>query len=99
MYDDDDFGPDPADKLFDELDKLTEFAKESIKREGDPNKKFDVGLEVINLMMEEVPVEFIKIYQQIGESWVAEVKYHGVTFVCIVGRHKPQFWDEVFAGE
>lgn len=97
MYDDD-FGPDPADKLFDELDEFVDFAKESIKREGDPNKKFDVRLELINLILEEVP-ENSRIYQQIGESWVAEVKYHSITFVCIVGRHKPQFWDEVFATE
>ncbi len=90
-----DFGPDPADKLFDELDKLVEFAKESIKRENDPNKKFDVGLEPMNLMLGEVP-ENAKIYQQMGESWVAEVKYHGITFVCIVGKRKPQFWDEIF---
>ena len=27
-----DFGPDLADKLFDELDKIVDFAKESIKR-------------------------------------------------------------------
>ena len=94
----DDFGPDESDKLFDDVDKLVEFAKESIKRENDPNKKFDVGLDLINLMLEEVP-ENSRIYQQMGESWVAEVKYHGITFVCIVGKHKPQFWDEVFVTE
>lgn len=98
MYDEY-FGPDPADKLFDELDQLVDFAKESIKREGDPNKKFDVGLEVINFMMEEVPLEFIRVYQQIGKIWVAEVKYHGIIFVCIVGKHKPQFWDEILTTE
>ena len=94
----DDFGPDPADKLFDELDRLVDFAKESIKREDDPNKKFDVRLELINLMLEEVP-ENSKIYQQIGDNWVAEVKYHGMIFICIVGKHKPQFWDEIFSIE
>ena len=93
MYDD--FGPDSADKLFDELDKLVDFAKGSIERENDPNKKFDVKLVLMNLMLEEVP-ENSKIYQQVGESWVAEVKYHRITFVCVVGKRKPQFWDEVF---
>ena len=91
----DDFGPDSADKLFDELDKLVDFAKGSIERENDPNKKFDVKLGLMNLMLEEVP-ENSKIYQQVGESWVAEVKYRGITFICIVGKRKPQFWDEVF---
>ena len=94
----DDFGPDSADKLFNELDKLVDFAKGSIERENNHDKKFDVGIELMNLMLEEVP-ENSKIYQQVGESWVAEVKYHGITFICIVGKHKPQFWDEVFAIE
>ena len=67
MYEDD-FAPDPNDKLFDELDKLVDFARESVKRENDPNKKFDVGLEVVNFMMEELPIEFIRIYQQTGKS-------------------------------
>ena len=91
----DDFGPDESDKLFDEVDKLVDFAKGSIERENDPNKKFDVKLVLMNLMLEEVP-ENSKIYQQVGESWVAEVKYRGITFICIVGKRKPQFWDEVF---
>ena len=91
----DDFGPDESDKLFDEVDKLVDFAKGSIERENDPNKKFDVKLGLMNLMLEEVP-ENSKIYQQVGESWVAEVKYRGITFICIVGKRKPQFWDEVF---
>lgn len=95
---DDDFGRDSADKLFDELDKLVDFAKESIERENNPDKKFDVKLDVMNLMLEEVP-ENSRIYQQMGESWVAEVRYYGITFICIVGKHKPQFWDEVFATE
>ncbi len=92
---DDDFGPDRVDKLFNELDKLVDFAQGSMERENNPDKKFDVGLELMNLMLEEIP-ENSKIYQQVGESWVAEVKYHGITFVCVVGKRKPQFWDEVF---
>lgn len=90
-----DFGPDPADKLFNELDDLVDFAKESIKREGDPNKKFDVRLELMNLMLEEIP-ENSRLYKQMGEIWVAEVKYHGINFICVAGRRRPQFWDEVF---
>ncbi|MDO8496301.1 MAG: hypothetical protein Q7S43_03030 [bacterium] len=93
--DDDDFGPDRTDKLFNELDRLVDFAQGSMERENNPDKKFDVGLKLMNLMLEEVP-ENSKIYQQMGESWVAEVKYHGITFICIVGKRKPQFWDEVF---
>jgi len=95
MMNDDDFGPDRVDKLFNELDKLVDFAQGSMERENNPDKKFDVGLELMNLMLEEIP-ENSKIYQQVGESWVAEVKYHGITFVCVVGKRKPQFWDEVF---
>ena len=90
-----DFGPDLADKLFDELDKIVDFAKESIKRENNFDKKFDVGLELMNLMLEELP-ENSRIYQQMGESWIAEIKYHGVNFICIVDKHKPQSWDEIF---
>lgn len=92
------FGPDSVDKLYDELDELVDFAKESIKREGDSNKKFDVRLELINLMLEEVP-ENSRIYQQEGDSWIAEVKYRGIKFICIVGEHKPQFWNEIFNTE
>lgn len=98
MYSDD-FGPDPTDKILDAIDDLVDFAKKSIEREGNPNKKFDVGPDMINFMMGELPVRWIKIYQQIGDIWVAELKYHGVNFVCVAGKHKPQFWDEVFATE
>lgn len=96
--DEDDFGPDPADKLFDELDDFIDFAKESVKKDGNPDKKFDVRLELMNLMLEEVP-ENKRIYQQMGESWVAEVKYRGINFICVAGKRKPKFWDEVFEDE
>lgn len=94
--DEDDFGPDPSDKLFDEMDDFVDFARESIKRDRHPDKKFDIRIDLMNLMLEEMNLEDIRIYQQIGGSWVAEVKYRRINFVCVAGKQKPQFWDEVF---
>jgi len=51
---------------------------------------------MINMMMDEVSKEDIRIYQQTGNRWIAEVVYKGITFICVVGKIKPQFWDEVF---
>jgi len=47
-------------------------------------------------MMEEVPIEDIRIYQQVGDSWVAEVKYRGINFVAIAGKNMPESWEEIF---
>ena len=103
MYDDEeDFRPDENDKLFEELDKLTESSKEILKNQkiaNLSNVKFKARLELINLMMEEVPLGDINIREEDDGHWVAEVKYHGINFICIVGKNKPQFWDEVFDPE
>jgi len=96
MYDEDDSGPDENDKLFDELDNMVDFAKESIRGRGDSNQKYDVSLSVMELIMEEALLCDIRIYQQIGDSWVAEVKYRGINFIAIAGKTKPQAWDEIF---
>lgn len=92
--DEDDFGPDESDKLFNELDDFVDFAKGSIQRGGDPDKKFDVSLDMMNLMLEEVP-ENAKVSQQGGGSWIAEVRYHRVLFIHVNGKTKPELWGEL----
>ena len=86
MYDEDDYRTSDDDKLFDELDEMVDFAKESIRMSGNPDRKYDVKLAMINLIMEEVMADDIRIYRQIGDSWVAEVKYKGINFISIVGK-------------
>ena len=54
---------------------------------------------MMDFMMAEVPAGWVKVYQQTGGSWVAEVKYRGINFICVAGKHKPQLWDEVFEGD
>lgn len=93
MYEDDDVRND-LDDLYDKLDELVEFAEGSIERNGDSNKKIDASVDILNLMINEVPREDINIYQQIGESWVAEVRYRGINFIAIAGKTKPLAWDE-----
>ena len=93
-----DSGPDENDKLFDQLDELVKFVGEDLGRKGKSDCKWDVSLEMINLMMEEVNPSDIKIYRQTGGSWVAEVVYKDIRFVHItIGKHKPEFWDEIFS--
>lgn len=92
--DEDDFGPDQNDKLFNELDDIVDFAKASINRGSDFNRKFDVSLDVMNLMLEEVP-ENAKITRQGGGRWIAEVIYHQVHFIHVNGKRKLELWDEI----
>ena len=87
----DDSGPDE----FDELDKVVEFVKESLQGRNELNPKYDVSLEMINLMMEEVNLGDIKIYQQAGGSWIAEVVYRGIRFIHVNGKNIPEFWEEI----
>jgi len=78
----DDFGPDENDKLFDELDQLVKFAEKRQKM-GYSLDKIYVDSEIANLMFEEVPEEDVKIYEQIGGSCVAEIKYRGFNFISV----------------
>lgn len=82
---------DEIDDMFDRLDKEVELAKQ-IHQVSD-NTKFYVDFCLISLMMEEVDRRDIRIYQQIGGTWVAEVKYKGITFIN-VERSKPDEWKE-----
>src|SRR3989338_2694406 len=95
MYDEDDYRTSDDDKLFDELDEMVDFAKESIRMSGNPDRKYDVRLSIINLIMEEVMADDIRIYRQIDNSWVAEVKYKGINFISIVGKRIPPAWAEI----
>ncbi len=94
MYEDD-FTPDPNDKLFDELDDMVDFAKGSLARDsGNSEKKFDVSIGLMALIMEEVP-ENVTIDQWAGGIWIAEAKYHNINFICVAGTHKPELWDQI----
>jgi hypothetical protein len=85
MFEDDDSGPDELDKAFNRLDDLYEFAESTIDWKNDPDKKFDASLENISLMIEEVadPQHDIRVSQQIGGSYVLEIKYKGINFIYI----------------
>jgi len=85
---------DELDVLYDQLDELVESTKQLKSSLNASEFKCDTSLELITLMMEEVPVSDIRIYKQIGGAWVAEVKYHGINFVHINGKHKPEVWEE-----
>lgn len=98
MDDDSDYGGrDELDDLYDQLDELVESTKQLKVSLNAYEFKCDTSLAMINLMMEEVPLSDIKIYQQIGGAWVSEVKYHGILFVHINGKTKPEAWTE-FSG-
>lgn len=94
--DEDDNGDkyDEIDRQFDELDELVEIAKAGAGDNPSSSLKYCVPLRMINLMIEEVDTGDIRIYQQIGGNWVAEVKYHGVLFIHVNGKHKPEAWKE-----
>lgn len=93
MYEDD-FGPDANDKLFNELDDFIDFAKDSVKRSEEPDKKFDLRVELMNLVLEEIP-ESATIRQWAGGIWIAEVKYHNINLICVAGTEIPQLWAEI----
>lgn len=87
-------GRDEIDTLFDKLDELVEFTKKlrTILTSSEP--KFDTSLDMITLMMDEVHPNDIRICQQIGRCWIAEVKYQGILFIHVNGKHKPEAWEE-----
>ncbi len=86
---------DDDDLLFDELDELVDFARESSKKTGTLDQKYDTRLDLINLILEESLPELVKIYQQMGEHWVAEVKYRGINFVCVApDKILPKEWED-----
>ncbi len=94
MDDEFDFDPpDENDELFDELDKFVEISKNLVNPKN-PDKKFDIRLELMDLILEEVP-ENARIYQQYGGNWIAEAKYHNMNFICIVGNKIPEIWNEI----
>ena len=79
---------------FDELDELVLMASQSARIKKDCRAKYDVSVAMISLMMDEVSKNDVKIYRQIGETWVAEVRYHGINFVSVAGNIKPKIWLE-----
>lgn len=93
--DEDDFGPDQNDKLFNELDDCVEFAKDSINKGQDFNRKFDIRIDLMNLIIDEVP-ENVRIYQQEGGSWIAEAVYCNIHFICVEEKTIPELWEDFF---
>ena len=94
MDDDDYGGRDEIDDLYNKLDELVESTKKLKRSLKATDFKCDTSLELISLMMEEASERDIKIYQQIGGAWVAEVQYHGILFVHVNGKQKPGVWNE-----
>lgn len=95
MDDDENYGArDDLDESYDKLDQLVESTKNLRTILTSSELKFDTSLDMITLMMEEAHPSDIKIYQQIGSDWVAEVKYRGLNFVHVNGKHKPEAWEE-----
>ncbi|MDP3792462.1 MAG: hypothetical protein Q8Q89_01905 [bacterium] len=89
-----DDGRDEIDRQFDELDELVEIAKAGTRDGPKAYLKYYTSVEMVNLIMEEIPPGDIRIYQQVGGEWIAEVKYKGVTFITNAGRHKSEVWKE-----
>ena len=95
MTTDDNFGPETPDELFDELDGLVESARETLKNQKTTNRKnikFLARLELIELMMEEVPQQDIHITKESDGSWTAEVEYQGIIFMHMSVKDRPQSW-------
>ncbi len=85
MYDDDDdfdYSPDE----FNELDELVEIAQESIsgkKAAGETGLKYYTSNNMVELMLQEVPPQDVRIFEQAEGRWVTEVLYKGITFVTV----------------
>lgn len=97
MYGDFDLDPkNEVDELFDKLDDLLKIAEVSIrlaKENGAIHPKYDTSLDLIDLMMDEVPENCIRVYQQTGGNWIAEVSYRGILFIH-ASAGKPQSWKD-----
>ena len=90
MDDDGYYEPDTGPDEFDELDELVMLAKLSAARKGDSHPKYDATIQMAELMADEVNSEDIRVYQQLGGSWITEIQYRGITFITITG-YKPDW--------
>ncbi len=94
MGDDEYFEPeDTGPDEFKELDELVEMAKFSTARKDDRYPKYDARIQMIELMADEVDPGDIRVYQQMGRSWVTEVLYKGITFITFTD-YKPDWSKE-----
>lgn len=81
-YFEQDDGPDE----FDELDEMVELARKSTSEVGSVRPKYYTSARLVQMMINEVTLRDVRIYQQIGGSWITEVLYRGLTFITVTER-------------
>lgn len=81
-YFEQDDGPDE----FDELDEIVELARKSTSEANSIRPKHYTSSKLIQMMIDEITPLDIRIYQQVGGSWVTEVLYRGLTFITVTER-------------